>query len=169
MSILAQLERDLLKAANRRNAAAAGAESRADARVPRHAARSRLRRLRLPLIAFACLLASATVALAASGVILSGAPVRPEGRLSPGVGEGVPASGASQLLALRVPDPEGGLPWGMRIVRTTRGEVCVQIGRIQNGRLGELGIDGVFHDDGRFHPLPADVLPETSRVGMKVE
>ncbi len=169
MSVLAQLERDLLEAANRRNAAnAVATESSGDAPPSRFAARFRLRGLRLPLIAFVCLLASATIALAADGVILSGAPVRPEGRLNPGVGEGVPAPGASQLLALRVADPEGGLPWGMRIVRTTRGEVCVQIGRVENGQLGELGIDGVFHDDGRFHPLPADVLPETSRVGVKV-
>jgi hypothetical protein len=172
MSVLGQLERDLLGAANRRNAAAAthigSAESAADVSASRRAEHSRLRRLRLPLVAFVCLLASTTIALAASGVILNGAPVRPEGRLDPGVGEGVPAPGASQLLALRVPDPEGGLPWGMRIVHTTRGEVCVQIGRIQNGQIGELGIDGVFHDDGRFHLLPADVLPETSRVGVKV-
>ncbi len=169
MSVLGQLERDLLEAANRRNAlGAAGVESGAEASLPRPAARSWLRRLRLPSIAIGCLLASATIALAASGVILQGTPVRPEGQLNPGVGEGVPASGASQLLSLRVPDPEGGLPWGMRIVRTTRGEVCVQIGRVENGQLGELGIDGVFHDDGRFHPMPEDVLPETSRVGVKV-
>ncbi|HEY5288059.1 MAG TPA: hypothetical protein VIJ50_13235 [Solirubrobacteraceae bacterium] len=174
MSVLGQLEHDLLEAANRRNASnaaasnAAGTESGVDASVWRLAERLRLRRLRLPLIAFGCLLASATIALAASGVILSGAPVRPEGRLNPNVGEGVPAAGASKLLGLRVPDPEGGLPWGMRVVRTTRGEVCLQIGRVENGQLGELGIDGVFHDDGRFHPLPADVLPETSRVGVKV-
>ncbi len=56
----------------------------------------------------------------------------------------------------------------MRIVRTTRGEVCEQVGRVQDGQLGELGIDGVFHDDGRFHPMSADVLPETSRVGTRV-
>ncbi|MFZ2112514.1 MAG: hypothetical protein WAU77_02135 [Solirubrobacteraceae bacterium] len=169
MSVLAQLEHDLLEAANRRNeASAAGAESGV-APVPRLEARRRLRRLRLPLIALSCLLASATLALAASGVILGGAPVRPEGQLNPSVGEGVPAPGASQLLALRVPDPEGGLPWGMRIVRTTRGDVCVQIGRVENGQLGELGIDGVFHDDGRFHAMPADILPETSRVGVRVD
>jgi hypothetical protein len=78
------------------------------------------------------------------------------------------APGASRLLPLRVPDPEGGLPWGMRIIRTTRGELCVQIGRIEHEQLGELGIDGVFHDDGRFHQMPADVLPETSRVGTSV-
>ncbi len=186
MSVLEQLEHDLLEAANRRNALGAaggtdvaaakraggadvtGAKRADSAPRPGGAARSRLRRLRLPLIAFGCLLLSATIALAASGVILTGAPVRPEGQLNPSVGEGVPAPGASQLLALRVPDPEGGLPWGMRIVRTTRGELCIQIGRVENGQLGELGIDGVFHDDGRFHPIPADVLPETSRVGTQV-
>jgi hypothetical protein len=47
----------------------------------------------------------------------------------------------------------------MRIVQTTRQELCVQVGRVQDGQLGELGIDGAFHDDGRFHPLPADALP----------
>src|ERR1700729_1735048 len=154
MSVLGQLERDLLEAANRRNAAGVtGVGESIEGSVPRLVARSRLRPLRLPLVMFGCLLASTTIALAASGVILRGAPVRPEGQLNPSVGEGVPAPGASQLLALRVPDPEGGLPWGMRIVRTTRGEVCVQIGRVENGQLGELGIDGVFHYDGRFHSI----------------
>jgi hypothetical protein len=47
----------------------------------------------------------------------------------------------------------------MRVVHTTRGYLCVQIGRVDHGRLGELGIDGAFHDDGRFHPLPLDALP----------
>ncbi len=167
MSVLPQLERDLLEAADRRLAtggdgAGAGDGARSGARL---GARGSTRRLRLLVLALGCVLASTTIALAATGVILTGAPVRPEGRLSPSSGEGVPAPGASQLLPLRVPDPEGGPPWGMRIVRTTRGEVCEQIGRVQDGQLGELGIDGVFHDDGRFHPIPADVLPETSRVG----
>lgn len=163
MSVLPQLERDLREAANRRRAASAERSGH------RLGMRARTRGLRLPPIVFGCLLASTTIALAAGGVILTGAPVRPEGQLNPSVGEGVPAPGASRLLPIRVPDPEGGLPWGMRIVRTTRGEVCVQIGRIEDGQLGQLGIDGVFHDDGRFHPMPADVLPETSRVGVSVK
>jgi hypothetical protein len=167
MSILPQLERDLLEVANRRHAT--GADSRAELHSSRQRVRARARRLRLALIVFGCLLASTTIALAASGVILTGAPVRPEGQLNPSVGEGIPAPGASQLLSLRVPDPEGGPPWGMRIVHTTRGEVCVQIGRVENGQLGQLGVDGVFHDDGRFHPMPPDVLPETSRIGVSVE
>jgi hypothetical protein len=162
MSVLPQLERDLREAANRGHAASAATSG------SRQGVRAGRRRLRVALIALGCLLASATIALAASGVILTGAPVRPEGQLNPSVGEGVPAPGASRLLPLRAPDPEGGLPWGMRIVRTTRGEVCVQIGRVQDGQLGELGIDGVFHSDGRFHPIPTDVLPETSRVGVRV-
>jgi len=172
MSVLPQLERDLLEAADRRLAdsdrrladgdSGGGAIARSGARL---GARGSGRRLRLLALALVCVLASTTIALAATGLILTGAPVRPEGPLNPTVGEGIPAPGASQLLPLRVPDPEGGLPWGMRIVRTTRGEVCEQIGRVQGGQLGELGIDGVFHDDGRFHPIPADVLPETSGAG----
>jgi len=35
----------------------------------------------------------------------------------------------------------------------------VQIGRIQSGTLGELGIDGAYRDDGRFHPVGPGVLP----------
>lgn len=105
------------------------------------------------------LLALATIALAATGVILTGTAVRPEEVLNPSVGLGVPAPGASELLPLRVADPAGGPPWGMRIVSTTRGEVCVQVGRVHNGQLGELGVDGAFHDDGRFHPIPVDALP----------
>jgi hypothetical protein len=112
------------------------------------------------------LLASTTIALAAGGVILTGAPVRSRAPQNPNVGNGVPARGASLLLPLSVPDPEGGLPWSMRIVNTTRGEVCLQVGRLQNGQLGELGLDGAFHDDGRFHPMSAAVLPTMTRIGV---
>ncbi len=57
----------------------------------------------------------------------------------------------------------------MRLVRTTRGYLCVQIGRVQDGMLGELGIDGAFHDDGRFHPLPADALGAQLVFGVNCE
>jgi len=114
--------------------------------------------LRIAVLAMLVVFACATIALAASG-LLSGSPVEPRGSLNPRVGEGIPARGGSRLLSLRVPDPQGGPPWGMRIVHTTRGAVCAQVGRIMNGQLGELGIDGAFGDDGRFHPEAADVLP----------
>ncbi len=176
MSILEQLERDLLEAAHRRLADGAHGAPEPDAfarRAPRSRGRLRLgwhgpvrRGWRLPLIALGCVLASATIALAATGVILTGAPVRPETQPNPAVGQGAPVPGAARLLSLRVPDPEGGLEWGMKVVRTSRGELCVQIGRVRGSQLGQLGIDGVFHDDGRFHPMPADILPGSIRQGV---
>jgi hypothetical protein len=45
----------------------------------------------------------------------------------------------------------------------------VQIGRVHDGMLGELGIDGAFHDDGRFHPLPADALWVQRGLGANCE
>ena len=114
------------------------------------------------LIAFVLLLgAGTTIALAATGVILTGAPVPTSTRPVATAGAGIPAPGGAQLLPLRAVDPAGGLPWGMRIIRTTRGAICWQIGRIDDGRLGQLGIAGAFHNDGRFHPLPANALPGT--------
>jgi hypothetical protein len=71
-----------------------------------------------------------------------------------------PIEGAGRLLPLRAADPAGGPPWGMRVVYTTRGLVCVQVGRVYHGQLGQLGIDGAFGDDGRFHALPPDALPD---------
>ncbi len=123
------------------------------------------RGFRLVLLPAVIVLASATIALAATG-LLTGSPVRPAVRPVSTVGVGIPAPGGARLLALRAADPDGGIPWGMRIVRTTRGLVCVQIGRVEDGQLGALGIDGAFQNDGRFHPLPADVLPATGNAGL---
>jgi hypothetical protein len=117
-------------------------------------------RLRVVLLALALALAMTAVGLAATGVILTGAPVQPALRPIATAGEGIPVRGASRLLPLRAADPAGGLPWGMRIVHTTRGLVCVQIGRVYHDQLGELGVDGAFGDDGRFHPRLPDTLPD---------
>ncbi len=160
MSILPKLEQDLIAVAAAHGAAADGEPGAPPAP---NGPRLRGRRRRWTLLAAASLLlASTTIALAASGVILTGAAVSPSGKLSPGVGVGVPAAGSSRLLSLRVPDPEGGPPWGMRILHTTRHLVCVQVGRVVGGALGELGIDGAFNNDARVHPLRADVLPTNS-------
>src|ERR1700685_4173288 len=121
---------------------------------------------RVPVLASIAVVALllAAAALGATQIIGFGAPVRPgpvPGREQPsrstGVGlpvasgEGSPTS--AQPLAISVPDPGGGLPWGMRIVRTTRGLLCPQVGRLLDGRLGVLGQDGEFKDDGLFHEL----------------
>jgi hypothetical protein len=148
-----------LAAAATRQHARGGSASRARAWLPR--------RLNAPLIAAIVVLAGGAIAAAATGV-LTGSPVsNPAGPPVPHARYGVPVAGGSDLLALRVADPEGGLPWGMRIVRTTRGLVCVQVGRVYHGQLGQLGVDGAFHDDGRFHSLAANVLYGTSQATIE--
>jgi hypothetical protein len=124
---------------------------------------SSLVRLRVVLVALALLLATTAIALAATGVILTGSPVRTISQPIATAGEGIPVEGGSRLLPLRAADPAGGLPWGMRVVHTTRGLLCVQVGRVYDGQLGQLGIDGAFGDDGRFHALPPDALPDVVR------
>ena len=117
--------------------------------------------VRVALLVIALVLATAAITLAATGVILTGSPVATVRAPIATAGEGIPVAGGARLLPLRTPDPAGGLPWGMRIIHTTRGLICVQIGRVYDNQLGQLGVDGAFHDDGRFHPLPTDALPDT--------
>jgi hypothetical protein len=162
LSIVPQIERQLHEAAERRS-------RRPVARAARWIAARRsapLTRLQVALIAVASVLATTTIALAATGVILSGSPVTPAVAPIATAGEGIPVEGGVRLLPLRAADPAGGLPWGMRIIHTTRGLVCVQIGRVLDGQLGQLGVDGAFHNDGRFHALPADALPDVLGNGQ---
>jgi hypothetical protein len=158
MSVLPQLERDLLEAANRRLSPAAPSSS---SRSP--ASRiGRLRSLNAVVIAVVLAMAGGAIAIAATG-LLTGSPVKQEGPPpTANTAFGIPAAGGSRLLSLRAADPEGGPPWGMRLVHTTRGALCLQVGRVQGEQLGELGIDGSFHNDGRFHPLSPEVLPSYS-------
>lgn len=124
------------------------------ARLPWHA-----RRLPAVAIAVGLLLACSAIAVAATGV-LDGSPVKPEVAPNPNAGNGVPvANGRGAGVALLASDPAGGLSWGLRVLHTTRDQVCAQVGRVQDGQLGELGVDGAFGNDGRFHPLSAGVLP----------
>jgi hypothetical protein len=105
------------------------------------------------LAAILAALVIAGPALAAAGVFSSGSPVLPLGRPVATVGNGIVVRGGAVLTALRVADPGGSPPWGLRLARTTRGDVCLTVGRVVRGQLGALGIDGSFSDDGRFHPF----------------
>jgi hypothetical protein len=116
------------------------------------------RRLNAGAVAVALLLSGGAVALAATGV-LDGSAVKPETHTSPVFANGLPVSPTAAHLVLSAADPAGGLDWGMRVFDTTRGQVCVQVGRVQNDQLGVLGLDSAFNSDGRFHALPTDVLP----------
>lgn len=73
----------------------------------------------------------------------------------------------ARVLTLRVRDPAGGPPWGIRFVRTQQGS-CDEIGRVDNDRIGSLGIDGYWHDDHLFHPYPASWVGGTCSSGSTV-
>jgi hypothetical protein len=122
------------------------------------AGRPQRRRLRLlvPIGVAALVLAAAGLA-AGHKIIFGGA--KPRGMFSqPHAGLGAVVPGSVRLLPVRVPDPVGGPPWGMRVFATTRGLGCAEIGRVVGGELGALGRDRAFHDDGRFHRLPVGSL-----------
>jgi hypothetical protein len=142
---LDRLEQQLIEATN------AGASSRRRDGVRRH---------RIPASgagALVALLLASAVALAVTGTFSTGSAVRPPEHPMAGAGAGVAARG-TRLLPIRVVDPAGGLPWGMRLVRTSRRLVCLQVGRVEGAQLGVLGQDGAFGDDGRLHPVSPDVV-----------
>lgn len=123
-----------------------------------------LRGVRLVVVLALVLALLTAVALAASGVIEIGSPVKTPSYApslsTPDRGMGAVVPGSVRLLVAGIPDPAGGPPWGMRAFKTTRGLECVQVGRVVDGRLGLLGQDGIAGDDGRFHPLPLRVLDQ---------
>src|SRR5580700_9323981 len=125
MSVLEQLEHDLLEAAERR-LSAERRHSHAPVARGRH---RRRRRVALPL-------AIVAVALMGAGggalLLAPGEPLQPAYELSPAstVGLGRPLAPSLALLPLRITDPAGGPPWGMRVIRTTRGLACIQAGRV---------------------------------------
>jgi len=109
-----------------------------------------------PLALIAVLVLGGTsAALAAAGVFQTGVPIVTQPGYAPvaTIGWGAPVAGSMRLLALRVADPAGGPPWGLGTFETTQGLACAVTGRVVNGRLGALGIDYAFADDGRFHAL----------------
>jgi hypothetical protein len=155
MSILPQLEHDLVEAAERRLSHRPS---------PRGWWRRRRPRRRVVLS-----LAIAAVALMGAGggalLFATGKPLPPAYELSPAstVGLGRPLAPSLALLPLRIADPAGGPPWGMRVIRTTRGLACIQAGRVLDGLLGGIGVGYAFKGDGRFHPFaPADAVSEDS-------
>lgn len=138
-------------------------QRRTEDRLGRWPSGSRLRRptrLRfVPAVALV-VLGLASVAFAASHIFATGAPLKPPyGEvLRPTSRDGLAIPSSIQMLPVAVRDPVGGPAWGMRFEQTTRGLGCLQIARLVNGRLGILGQDHAFHNDGQFHPLPASIF-----------
>jgi hypothetical protein len=112
-----------------------------------------VRRTRTLTILLAVLVVATPAVAAVSGWFSPGQP-NATGPVSPGSLFGVVKPGHSRLLPMRVADPQGGPAWGLRIVRTTRGDTCVQIGRVEGDQLGSLGIDHAWDDDHQFHAIP---------------
>ncbi len=157
MSYLPELRAQLIDAARGENAhrpqaASAAVSSRAADRPRRGAVRWRWLAVNL-----AVGLAGTALGLSAAGVFERGTPLGPETRPTPDANDGVAIPGTLKLLPLRASDPGGGLPWGVRVVRTTRGLTCVDVGRVDYATVGVLGQDGAFSDDRRFHPLSRDL------------
>jgi hypothetical protein len=116
---------------------------------------------RVLVLAIVTVIALAAAAVAATTGLLTGEPVKDPrgiGFGNPRSGLGVPLPKTARLSPIRMADPAGGLPWGVRSVSTTRGLSCAQVGRVQDGRLGVVGQDGAFANDGRFHVLGPTVL-----------
>jgi hypothetical protein len=146
MNYLPELRGALVEAAHRQRASAQ--------RPVRHRGAAILRQR--SALGWAATIVSIVLGLggaAVVGVFKAGTPIGPEVQPSPVSGYGVTVPGSVKLLPFRVPDPGGGPSWGMRVMRTTRGLTCVQIGRVEFGTVGVLGEDGAFADDHRFHPL----------------
>src|ERR1700742_7450 len=118
-------------------------------------------RLRLPvhnrgLVALVAVLVVAPPPVAAVGAVAgwfsAGKPdIYYPASATSGLGKVLPTG--DRLLPIRVADPDGGPPWGVRLIRTTRGDTCLQVGRVENGEIGALGIDGAWHNDHLFHQI----------------
>jgi len=113
---------------------------------------------RTPALVLIAMLVVTAGALAAGGVIQIGAPAEPHESSFYALKGGGIVKGTVRLLGVSTPDPAGGAPWGMRVLSTKRGEGCVQVGRLLQGKLGALGQDSAFHDDGLFHEFAVNTF-----------
>jgi hypothetical protein len=121
-----------------------------------------LRQRRLAAVVAALVIATPTVAAvgAVAGWWAKGkSPIYYPASASSGLGKVLPQDG--RLLPIRVADPDRGPPWGIRMVKTTRGETCIQVGRVVDGQIGQLGIDGAWNNDHKFHEIkPNDQMAD---------
>jgi hypothetical protein len=113
-----------------------------------NATRRRWRAPRLLAVGLAALALTGAVAYGATTLIGVGSP-------APNPPAPFPPSNI-KLLGLRVADPAGGPPWGIRLALSPSSGgsspgVGIQLGRIRGAQMGFIGEDNVFHDDHLFH------------------
>jgi hypothetical protein len=100
----------------------------------------------LAVTILAALTGAGAASWAATSLLSSGSPV-PFQRGAPiaGQAQGAPIPGTVKLLTDDVADPDGGPPWGLRYWETDRKYACVQVGRVDRGKLGQVS-GHVFHE-----------------------
>lgn len=112
----------------------------------------------LPGAVMAAVLAAA-VAAGATVALDNDGPVLPSPKESGGV---VAPSDPSVIAATTVPDPDGGLPWVLRVFTNAQGEECIIVGRLERGSFGQV-------QAGRFRRLPPDtpgLCGDASKEGL---
>lgn len=139
---------------------AAGVERQA---APARPSRMRRRARNIPLVAIVATLGLGGVAFAAVQLLERGDPV-PESPTRDWLRD--LGSTDRRVLPMRIPDPAGGLPWGLSVFRSKVPArngfvVCAMFGRAQGNEIGVIGRDDTFGNDGRFHPLS----PTSSQSG----
>lgn len=127
-----------------------------DERVLREAVRKAAHRRLVRTLALALLGLVAAAALAAAATWIFGSVAPHEFASLESTGRGSLTPAGTRLVRLRVADPEGGPPWGLRELKTSRNRTCFQVGRVVRGELVALGVAGAFGNDGRAHRLPVE-------------
>jgi hypothetical protein len=117
------------------------------------------RRRRTAIFALAGAIVLTTGALAATNVIRFGEPATSNHAFSnPHRGLGAILPHSARMLPVTAHDPQGGPDWGLRVLSTTRGVGCIQVGRVADGKLVAIGRDHAFGNDGKFHAIPVNSL-----------
>ena len=109
--------------------------------------RARWRARTLAVTVLAVGVGAGAVSWAASSLLSSGSPVPfQHGAPIAGRAQGAPIPGTVKLLTDTVADPGGGPAWGLRYWQTDRQYACVQVGRVYDGKLGQITAGNVFHE-----------------------
>lgn len=82
-----------------------------------------------------------------------------------------PEPGTSRVSDLRAPDPDGGLPWSVRVGRSRDGLVCIGVGQVEGRGFGIRGLDGRFRStpaigNDACGPAPSSATPSISLRGF---
>lgn len=140
---------EALVAATRREDAAAGTtpplpglDAFGGALVAATRRRDRRRwRARRAVLGLLVALPIATTTGAATAVVLREAVIRPP---ADAPAEQTPLAGTARVSDVRAADPDGGLPWTVRVARGRTGFTCTTVGQVRDGVFGLTGLDGVF-------------------------